>query len=631
MTGTISSFINKIFAGKKRIRILIIAAVVLLSAVIICVIAHIRLSRKWTICLYLCGSNLESKQGWASATLNELKSLDMPDNVTFVIQTGGSSKWRSDEVTPGGNQRFIVRDGQLKEIGSGSFSSMGEADALGDFLQFCASHYRAGKCAVILWDHGAGPLKGACFDEYAGFDALTLDELEQALAAGVKARGGKKYDIIGFDACLMASLETARTISDYSHLMVASEEIETGAGWDYAPFLKAIGDGNRTEDAASALCTGYMDKCGRNGKSAAATLSVVDLSKTEAIVNALDKAMNLTGESYENDTKTLRSLSFCTRSAESFGGTTKSEGISNLTDLYGMAKGNSDESKKGRAWEALAAAVENAVLTNVSGSAASGAHGLSIWYPLNSTDREVADYAGISPIIQYGETLNRLFSAQRGSVKFSDPSSVKKDGSVSVSISPDTSDSFFDLYVVNRRVDGSYSDTNVDMEDDWDNLTFSYNPSLAVAITLDGMVLDAQTIAYDEDYILFSCPVTLNGEDAYLRIGWFWDDENNENADLSGHYELIGIWNGIDHVSGLSDRFLEKLSDGDEVCARSLETGEVRGRVIIQGEPVIDDIPMKPGHYECWFVALDLYGNEYRSDTIRYKVTKKGTEIIKKK
>ena len=217
------------------------------------------------------------------------------------------------------------------------------------------------------------------------------------------------------------------------------------------------------------------------------------------------------------------------------------------------------------------------------------------------------------------------------SVKFSDPGSVKKDGSVSVSISPDTSDSFFDLYVVNRRVDGSYSDTNVDMEDDWDNLTFSYNPSLAVAITLDGMVLDAQTIAYDEDYILFSCPVTLNGEDAYLRIGWFWDDANNENADLSGHYELIGIWNGIDHVSGLSDRFLEKLSDGDEVCARSLETGEVRGRVIIQGEPVIDDIPMKPGHYECWFVALDLYGNEYRSDTIRYKVTKKGTEIIKKK
>ena len=84
-------------------------------------------------------------------------------------------------------------------------------------------------------------------------------------------------------------------------------------------------------------------------------------------------------------------------------------------------------------------------------------------------------------------------------------------------------------------------------------------------------------------------------------------------------------------MSGLSDRFLEKLSDGDKVFARSLETGEVRGRVVIKGEPVIDDIPMKPGHYECWFVAMDLYGNEYRSDTIRYKVTKKGTEIIKKK
>ena len=89
----------------------------------------------------------------------------------------------------------------------------------------------------------------------------------------------------------MASLETARTISDYSHLMVASEEIETGAGWDYAPFLKAIGGGKRTEDVVQP----FMDKCGRSGKGAAATLSVVDLSKREAIVNALDKAMNLTG------------------------------------------------------------------------------------------------------------------------------------------------------------------------------------------------------------------------------------------------------------------------------------------------------------------------------------------------
>ena len=69
---------------------------------------------------------------------------------------------------------------------------MGEADTLGDFLQFCAKHYRSEKCAVILWDHGADPLKVACFDEYAGFDALTLDELEQALAIGVKAIAGKK-------------------------------------------------------------------------------------------------------------------------------------------------------------------------------------------------------------------------------------------------------------------------------------------------------------------------------------------------------------------------------------------------------------------------------------------------------
>lgn len=45
----------------------------------------------WTLCLYLCGSNLETKQGWASKTLKELRSSDVPDNVNVVVQAGGAA------------------------------------------------------------------------------------------------------------------------------------------------------------------------------------------------------------------------------------------------------------------------------------------------------------------------------------------------------------------------------------------------------------------------------------------------------------------------------------------------------------------------------------------------------------
>ena len=39
----------------------------------------------WTVALYLCGSNLESKQGWATKTLEEIAGANMPANVRVVV------------------------------------------------------------------------------------------------------------------------------------------------------------------------------------------------------------------------------------------------------------------------------------------------------------------------------------------------------------------------------------------------------------------------------------------------------------------------------------------------------------------------------------------------------------------
>ena len=162
----------------------------------------------------------------------------------------------------------------------------------------------------------------------------------------------------------------------------------------------------------------------------------------------------------------------------------------------------------------------------------------------------------------------------------------------------------------------------MDIRDDWDSLTFSYDPSWAVGITLNGMMLDAQTIAYDYDHILFSCPVTLNGEPGNLRIAWFWDTEE------TGHYELLGVWNGVDHLTGVSDRLQEQLSPEDTVGAVSLSTGEVRETVTLGPAAEISDAPMPPGRYECWFVALDLHGNEHPSAVAAYQVTEEGVSIL---
>ena len=155
-------------------------------------------------------------------------------------------------------------------------------------------------------------------------------------------------------------------------------------------------------------------------------------------------------------------------------------------------------------------------------------------------------------------------------MKFLDEVKMDKDGGVTMTVDPACADAFFDLYVENRRTDGTYTDTNVDIADDWDNLSFTYAPALAVAITLDGMVLDANVVGYGLGYETFSSPIEVDGKRTNLRTTWV---ENEEEED-GGHYELLGTWGGIDDLNGLADRSMADLAPGSTVSAISGEASE---------------------------------------------------------
>jgi len=64
---------------------------------------------------------------------------------------------------------------------------------------------------------------------------MSLVGLDSALKSA-----GIKFDFIGFDACLMATVETALTMSQYGDYLIASEETEPGVGWYYTRHLAKI-------------------------------------------------------------------------------------------------------------------------------------------------------------------------------------------------------------------------------------------------------------------------------------------------------------------------------------------------------------------------------------------------------
>ena len=101
------------------------------------------------------------------------------------------------------------------------------------------SNFPAKKYAIILWDHGRG-INGFGADFVFNNDKLTLDGMKQAFANASKITNNKKFELIGFDSCLMASVEVANSVKSFGNYMVASEEIEPQWGWDYSSILSSL-------------------------------------------------------------------------------------------------------------------------------------------------------------------------------------------------------------------------------------------------------------------------------------------------------------------------------------------------------------------------------------------------------
>ncbi|HBU11656.1 MAG TPA: hypothetical protein DEB31_02670, partial [Clostridiales bacterium] len=242
----------------------------------------------WTLLVYLCGTDLEENYGMASGNLAEMLAVPAADNVNIVIQTGGTKEWKTDGIDATKLQRFELAGGEMRLVDEQPLTSMGSPLTLYNFLSWGVDNYPAEKTGFVFWNHGGGSIGGAEVDQYFRPDVLTLAEMREAFAA---AGTEEEFEFIGFDACLMATLETALILEPYAKYLVASEETEAGAGWDYVPIVNALNDTpDITGDAlGTMICDSFYAKCAQNGTENMATLSVTDLSKVEGVADAWEE------------------------------------------------------------------------------------------------------------------------------------------------------------------------------------------------------------------------------------------------------------------------------------------------------------------------------------------------------
>ncbi len=213
---------------------------------------------------YICGSDLESEGGAASIDISELIEVKLPENVIVIIQTGGARAWQNDFVNSKYLERYVYDSKGLHLVDQQPLANMGSMKTLSDFFAYAKMNYPADKTAVIFWNHGGGSVSGAEFDENFGNDSLTIKEMHDAFAANYELSTKKQpFDLIGFDTCLMATVDVAGTFSDVGKYLVASEETEPSNGWDYTDWALALGANPAMETAefGKVICDTYQSGC----------------------------------------------------------------------------------------------------------------------------------------------------------------------------------------------------------------------------------------------------------------------------------------------------------------------------------------------------------------------------------
>ena len=258
-------------------------------------------TKKWTILIYIAADNNLERYGIED--INEMEMVGSDNNINIVVQIDRRIGYDSTNGDWTDTRRgIILKDSDETQIES-TLTSLGELNmangqTLVDFITWGQERCPAENYALILWDHGTGVMNnlvegGVCNDVNNEGDYLTYAEIKSAII-------GKEIDILGFDACLMASVEFYYALQNHTDIFIGAEGFEPGEGWPYDVFLnwlKSNPDTNSTQFSRT-IVDNYITSLYQLGREG--TLSSVNSSNINEImttfsnyITALTEKMNI--------------------------------------------------------------------------------------------------------------------------------------------------------------------------------------------------------------------------------------------------------------------------------------------------------------------------------------------------
>lgn len=389
--------------------------------------------KDFTFALYMAADN--DLERYAIRNIKQMATIGSTDSVNIVAHLDIKSKNKKT------CSHFYVEKENVLEFNTGiEKMDSGDPQSLITFIKWVVKKFPARHYILDFWDHGTGivdpmgskiiratdlfvynptsrkleldrsidfleliltsdnhqdihPPRGICWDDSTGH-YLTNQKLAYALAVIKEdVLNGKKFDIIGFDACLMSMLEVANIIKNYANILVASQEVELGTGWNYQSILNPFTQGTLdpisfAKHIVHVYGTTY-DKYTNDYTLAAINLD--NISDLESNINTISELLNTCLSLQKNNSvkraiATSRNRKLCTHF--------DTPQYIDLHHFYHNLQSNlksfnlSSQQEEGRLKKLLnlkleegKTIIEKIVIANVTGKNLARAKGISIYFP----------------------------------------------------------------------------------------------------------------------------------------------------------------------------------------------------------------------------------------------------------
>ena len=633
----------------SQVRTCLIVLLIILAAFLLYIgVKQIFKSRSGqrTIMIYMVGSDLESKYLAATKDIDEIIGSDVDfDDINILIYTGGTREWHKTNIPNDKQALFELNSDGLELIEEYDNNvNMLEYNNLSFLLNYGYENYKTDYYDLILWDHGAGPIYGYGYDEYNKLDSMNLDEIKKALEESPFNKDNK-LELVGFDACLMSSIEVAALFSDYSNYMIASEEFEPGGGWDYS-FLGKLDSSYNTEDFGRLVIDYYNDYYVKKKYIKGISLTLIKLNRVDIVEERINNLFKAIDKDLQID---FSSISRSRSNSKSFGRISNEEYYYDLVDLEDLLDRLPDKYKVQK--EELRATLGDLIVYQKTDL--EGTNGVSIYFPYENKNKIIDNlkyYKDLGFAKEYYNFISSFSSKLTGVSETNwdiSKSTIEssENGTVSITFEDDVLNNYsYADYIIFKKDDNGYftpiyngSDLNVN-----GNVLSTTISNKSIVITDKNNVsmnLTAIESVKGIDFVKYYIPATLSRTDAetfefdiiavYLE---FVIDEEHPNGFVAGYYPMEFNENHTyskveinpkdwSIITLLSYKY-KILDEEDNYTSNWENNGEVLNmEVRTKDDYKIEIKELEPSNnYYCLFRIKDSYGKIHISNIVEVNI-----------